>query len=170
MNCHHVCSGHSSQSNLTFTDWYFMNTDARDYWMHTSSTRLHLSQTYGWPPLCIHWYPVRLLCWPYTLSCRSQEYSDVLSFHAWLCVCGNPLLKVVLGLSLMLEYGYPLCRSSKPAYCKYYNRTANRMHRCCSQVICDRVQFALCSVFGRIKLLFSVYCMLLCGTQNYTNI
>ena len=73
-NHHRVHNGHPSQIDLTVTGWCFMTIDAPDSWLHTYSTRLCVSQAYGWWPLHI-WCPVSLLFWLYTLSCTSQEYS-----------------------------------------------------------------------------------------------
>ena len=101
-------------------------------------------------------------------------FSDSLSFNAWLCICAKPLLNAAFGLSYMLEYWTPLCRSSKPASCKYFNRTVNRLHGCCCQLVSlievnlgyvlylvdyNCFQFTACYfVVFRITLIYKVSC------------
>jgi hypothetical protein len=58
----------------------------------------------------------------------TRIFTEALSFHSWLCICEMPDLKVVLGHSLTLQYWIIFCRSAKPASCKHFNRTAQRMH------------------------------------------
>ena len=92
-------------------------------------------------------------------------FSDAFSFHAWLCVSAMTLLNVVFGLSLTL--GYPLCRSSKPASCKYFNGTANRMHGCCCQLVfVIDVSLGYVQYFGDFNYFFS----LLHASYTYTDI
>jgi hypothetical protein len=62
-------------------------------------------------------------------------FSGALSFHVSLCTCVKSILNTVLGLSLLLEYWIPPFQSGKPASYKYIKRTANRMHRCCCQLV-----------------------------------
>jgi len=59
-----------SQCKITSLWTYSLKT-ITDY---TRYSRLCVSQKYEWSPLYI-WCPVRLLCWLYTLSCTSLEYS-----------------------------------------------------------------------------------------------
>ena len=111
----------------------------------------------------------------YVILHIAKIFSDALSFHAWLCICTEPILKAVFGLSLMLEYWIPPLQKFKPASCKYFNRTANRMHGCCCQqvfvieVSLGYVQYfiyftygfqftACCIVVYRIKLIYHVSC------------
>ena len=88
---------------------------------YTRSTRVHISQAYIYIYIYIYIFqcPIRLLCWLYTLSCTLQD-------QFW---------KLFLAFHWHQNIGYPLCRSSKPACCKYFNRTANRMHGCCCQLV-----------------------------------
>ena len=103
---------------------------------YTRSTRVHISQAYGWSPLYILWCPIRLLCWLYTLSCTLQEYSLMPCPSMLDCAyVQNQFWKLFLAFHWHQNIGYPLCRSSKPASCKYFNRIANRMHGCCCQLV-----------------------------------
>ena len=97
-------------------------------------------------------------------------FSDAFSFHAWLCVSAMTLLNVVFGLSLTL--GYPLRRSSKPASCKYFNGTANRMYGdCCQLVFVIDVSLGYVQYFGDFNYFFQfTACFLYIYIYLYTNL
>ena len=101
-------------------------------------------------------------------------FTEALSFHTWKCISEKPILKVLLGLSLTLQYWLLLCRSVKTASFKYYNKTSHRMHgNCCQLVFVIDVnlgyihylvdfyycfQFTACYfVVYRIKLMYNIY-------------
>ena len=110
----------------------------------TRSTRLRVSEEYGWSPLHI-WRPKRLLCLLYTLFCTSQKYSLNICLSILHCAYVKPILEVVFGLSLTLQYWVLLCRNAKPASCKYFNRNAHRMHGCCCHLVFV-IDVSLCSI------------------------